>query len=158
MDEPWRRWSDISQDDSDAESLELKKPLSVRRIRNTDLERLAAEVGTIAGQAVALVRQVRETVGRREDWKGGISDLRASAKGRVQQLRRSAEEHAEEWRRLALEKTEALRRQARTHYQQARGRAEQVGRDYPLQTVVAAGAAGFLLGIVLRRKKAHHAR
>jgi ElaB/YqjD/DUF883 family membrane-anchored ribosome-binding protein len=158
MDEPWRRWSDISQEDADAESFDLKKPVSVRRISDTDLERLAAEVGTIAGQAVALVRQVREKVGRREDWKGGISDLREAAKGRVQQLRRSAEEHAEEWRRLALEKTEELRQQTRTRYQQARGRAEQVGRDYPLQTVVAAGTAGFLLGIALRRRKAHHAR
>ena len=157
MDEPWRRWSDISQEDADAENLSLKQPVSVRRIRDTNLEQLAAEVGTIAGQAVALVRKVRETAGR-EEWKGGISDLRASAKGRVQQLRRSAEEHAEEWRRLAVEKTEELRRQARTRYQQARGRAEQVGHDYPLQTVLAAAAAGFLLGIALRLRKAHHAR
>src|SRR5262249_9047425 len=103
MDEPWRRWSDISQEDADAESLAIKQPASIRRVRDTDLERLAKEAGTIAGQAVALVRKVRETAGRREEWKGGISDLRASAKGRLQQLRRSAEEHAEEWRRLAVE-------------------------------------------------------
>src|SRR5262249_12631846 len=151
-------WSDISQEDADAESLDMKQPVSIRRVRDTDLERLAKEAGTIAGQAVALVRKVRETAGRREEWKGGISDLRASAKGSLQKLRRSAEEHAEEWRRLAVEKTEELRRQAQTRYQQARGRAEQVGRDYPLQTVLAAAAAGFVLGIALRLRKAHHAR
>lgn len=163
MDESWRRWSDESlehsedrsEDDSEGKTVELKPPLSVKRIRDTDLERLAAEVGTIAGQAVALVRQVRETVGERESWKNGIGDLRASAKNRVQELRRSAEEHAQEWRRLALEKTAELRRQARSRFEEARGRAEQAGRDYPLQTVVAAGAAGFLLGIALRKRKAH---
>jgi len=158
MNESWRRWSDISRDDSEENSVELKEPVSVKRIRDTELERLAEEVGTIAGQAVALVRQVRGTLGERKRWKSGIDDFRASAKDRVQELRRSAEAHAEEWRRLALEKTEELRKQARTRYQHTRVRAEQISRDHPLQTVIAAGATGFLLGIALRRKKAHHAR
>jgi ElaB/YqjD/DUF883 family membrane-anchored ribosome-binding protein len=158
MDKSWRRWSDISQDDSEADNVDLKPPVTVRRIRNTELERLAGDIGAIAGQAVALVRQVRETVGERKRWKSGIDDLRTSAKGRVQELRRSAEAHAQEWRRLALEKTEELKKQARARYEQTRGRAEQIGRDYPVQTVLAAGAAGFLLGVALRRRKAHHAR
>src|SRR5215469_11739015 len=119
MDESWRRWSDDSQDDVDAESVEAKPRVPIQRIRDTDLERLATEVGTIAGQAVALVRQVRQTVGRREKWKNGLGDLRASAKDRVQELRRTAEMHAEEWRRAALEKTAELRQQARNRYEQA---------------------------------------
>jgi ElaB/YqjD/DUF883 family membrane-anchored ribosome-binding protein len=157
MDESWRRWSDDSQDDFDAEGVKGKPRVSVRRIRDTDLERLSTEVGTIAGQAVALVRQVRQTLGQRERWKDGLGDLRAYAKDRVQELRRTAETHAEEWRRAALEKTAELRQQARSRYEQALRRAEQAGRDYPLQTVVVAGAAGFLLGVVLRRR-AHRAR
>jgi ElaB/YqjD/DUF883 family membrane-anchored ribosome-binding protein len=155
MEESRQSWSG----DTEYDAAGIRRPVAVKRVKGADLESLARQAGTIAGEAVALVRQVRHALGDREGGGavGRIRDLRASATDRVQELRRAAEGRAREWRRVAQEKAGNLREQARSRYEQARARAEQAGRDHPLQMVVAAGAAGFLLGAALRRRKAHRA-
>jgi ElaB/YqjD/DUF883 family membrane-anchored ribosome-binding protein len=141
MEESWRRWSDASQDDPDNEFTDASPVVSIRRIRDTDLEIIAARAGNVAGRVVAVLRRVR----------------RMLAEPERHDLAESAMDRAEEWRRAAREKAENLRWQARGRFQQARQRAEQIGRDYPLQTLLAMAAAGFLIGAAVRRRGAHHA-
>jgi ElaB/YqjD/DUF883 family membrane-anchored ribosome-binding protein len=122
----------------------------------TELQRRAAQVGKVAGTAVAVFRdarrRLREPGQTRDDH---LSELGATARTRVWELRREAAEHAEDWRRAALEKTADLRRHAKADYEKVRERARQLGRDHPLQVVVAAGIVGFLIGAGLRIRRAH---
>lgn len=148
-------------EDDEAGSPEFSPPVFLG-ISGTELERRAAKVGTAAGQAVALLRDVRRRLrepGQARDDR--LSELGAAAKtrtrARIDDLRREAAARAEEWLRAAKEKTAELRRQARTGYEQARARATQVGRDYPLHVVLVAGVAGFLLGAALRTWRANRA-
>jgi ElaB/YqjD/DUF883 family membrane-anchored ribosome-binding protein len=141
MEESWRRWSDVSQDDPDNEFTDASPVASIRRIRDTDLEIIATRAGTIAGRVVAVLRRMRGMLAEHER-----GDLAASARDRAQ-----------EWRRAAQERAENLRGEARSRYQEARRRAEQIGREYPLQTLLAMAAAGFLIGAAVRRRRAHHA-
>ncbi len=129
-------------------------------VSGSELEKRAAQVGALAGQTVALLRDVRKRLqapGQPRDDR--LSELGAAARAktltRIDEIRRQAGEHAEKWRQAALEKTAELRRQARSRYDETRARAQEVARDYPLHVVLAAGAAGFLLGAMLRTWRAN---
>jgi hypothetical protein len=143
------------------------RPVSVRRIRETDLERRAAQVGAAAGRAFAALREARKII--EDPGHGSAADrfheLGAAAKARTQELRREAAARAreaaaraEDWRRNAWDKTAELRAQARRGYDQARGRAKEVEQDHPLHVVVAAGIAGFLAGAAMRLGRSHRDR
>ena len=69
----------------------------------------------------------------------------------------SLEERAAELGTQARDKSAELGRQAKTNYYRARLRAQQTVREYPVQTALAAGAAGLLLGIALRIGRARRA-
>lgn len=144
------------QDEEDESAApEPRQPVFVE-ISGTELQRRAAQVGKVAGTAVAVFRdarrRLREPGQARDDH---LSELGAGARTRVWELRREAAEHAEDWRRAALEKTAELRRHAKADYEKARERARQLGRDHPLQVVVVAGIVGFLIGAGLRIGRAH---
>jgi hypothetical protein len=133
------------------------RPVSVRRIRDTDLERTAAQIGAVAGHTYAALREARKIL--EEPGHGSAKDrlheLGAAAQARTQELRRAAADLAEQWRRAAWDKTAELRAQARRGYEQARIRAKQAGEDYPLHVVLGAGVAGFLIGAALRTRRSH---
>jgi hypothetical protein len=136
------------------------RPVSVRKIRETDLERAAVQIGAVAGHAYAALREARKIL--EEPGHGSAKDrlheLGAAAQASAQGLRRAAADLAEQWRRAAWDKTAELRAQARRGYEQARGRAKQAEDDYPLHVVLGAGVAGFLIGAVLRTRRSHRDR
>jgi len=85
-----------------------------------------------------------------ESAKNKTQELTDLAKGKTQEWSEMAASRAEELRQAAAEKTADLSSQARTGYYRTRLRANAVTRDYPLQVILAAGAAGLVLGIGLR--------
>lgn len=106
------------------------------------LERRARQIGTLAGRAVALLRQAQESLNNRESW----SNLRSSTKDRAEEIRGAAARRTQEWRH-----------EAESRYEQARERARQAARDYPVHVAVAAGIAGFFVGAALRIRRTHRA-
>lgn len=131
-------------------------------ISKNPLNRRAAQVGAIAGQAVALLRDIRSRLQEPGQPRNDrLSELGAKARAktltRINGLRRQAASRAETWRHAAREKTAQLRRQAQTRYERTRARATQIAHDDPLRVVVAAGVTGFLLGIALRTWRANRA-
>jgi len=151
---------DSGQRDSENRPPFSNPPVSVRRIRETELERRAAQVGAVAGHTYAALRDARKIL--EEPGHGSAKDrlleFSATAKSRTQNLRREAAAIVEEWRQAALDKTAELRSQARRRYEEARARAKQAGDDYPLHLVFGAGIAGFLIGAALRRRRSHRGR
>jgi hypothetical protein len=97
-----------SEELREAEGVALGQPALVRRVRSTqsELERLARQIGTAAGTTVALLRDARKKVNERDLWKttNPLSDLRPTARGRSHELGFAAALHAQEWRRSALER------------------------------------------------------
>jgi hypothetical protein len=130
------------------------RPVSVRRIRETDLERAAAQIGAAAGHTYAALREARKILEEpgHGSAKDRLHDLRATTQTRAQEFGRIAEE----WRRTAWDKTAELRERARRGFEQARGRAKQAGDEYPLHVVLGAGVAGFLIGAALRTRRRSH--
>jgi ElaB/YqjD/DUF883 family membrane-anchored ribosome-binding protein len=148
-------WRPRSPEDQKSAAPEPARPVFVE-ISGTELERRAAQVGKVAGAAVAVFRdarrRLREPGHARDD---RFSQLGATASARMEELRREAAHRVEDWRRAALDKTAELRRQAKSGYDQARERARQIGRDYPVHVVVAAGVVGFLIGAGMRMRRAN---
>jgi ElaB/YqjD/DUF883 family membrane-anchored ribosome-binding protein len=125
-------------------------------VSETELQKRAAQVGKVAGTAVAVFRDARRRLQEPgEPRHDHLSELGATARTRVWELRRETADHVEDWRRAALEKTAELRRQAKSRYEQARERAGQLGHDHPLQVVAVAGIIGFLIGASLRIRRAN---
>ena len=79
------------------------------------------------------------------------------AAARVQEIAHAAQDRATELGSQAREKTVELGRQARTNYFRARLKANQTVREYPVETALAAGAVGLLVGIALRIRRAKRA-
>ena len=115
-------------------------------ISGREWERRAVQLGTVAGKAVAVLRKARR------HWNEGGQDQDAVAKAKkvAETLRRETAARTEEWRQAALMRSAELRRQAKAGLERTRARAEKVGRDHPLELVLASAVAGFVLGIGLR--------
>ncbi|PYP90781.1 MAG: hypothetical protein DMG65_10305 [Candidatus Angelobacter sp. Gp1-AA117] len=82
--------------------------------------------------------------------KNKTQELIDLAKNKTQEWSEMAASRADELRQTAAERAADLRSQVRTRYYRTRLRANAVQRDYPLQLILAGGAAGFLLGVGLR--------
>jgi hypothetical protein len=123
-----------------------------------ELEKRAAQIGKVAGTAVAMFRSARRRLreSHQEPGNDRLSALGAIARTRAWELRREAAERTEDWRHAALELTAELRHQAKTGYEKAREGARQAGRDYPVHVAIAAGVAGFLIGAGLRMRRRLH--
>jgi ElaB/YqjD/DUF883 family membrane-anchored ribosome-binding protein len=79
------------------------------------------------------------------------------AANRVQELAHTAQGKAAELGTQAREKSVELGRLARTNYYRTRLRTQQTVREYPVQTALAAGAVGLLIGVALRIGRARRA-
>jgi hypothetical protein len=135
---------------------EHRRPL-VLEIAPTTLKKRAAQLGTVAGQAVVRLRDIRRTL--EKSGRGSNDRLRqfsTKARAKVDDLRHAAS-HPEHWGKVAKEKAAELQRHARTGYEKARSRANDVARERPLQMALAAGVAGFVLGTVARTWRAKRA-
>jgi ElaB/YqjD/DUF883 family membrane-anchored ribosome-binding protein len=134
------------------------------------LEQRAAELGAAAGRIALIMRQTKEgmenlaqhaiydrVTNLAENAKMRTEHMRRMAVDRVQEITHAAQDKAADLGNQAREKTVELGRQARTNYFRARLKANQTVREYPVETALAAGAVGLLVGIALRIGRARRA-
>lgn len=139
-------------------------------MESTSLKQRAAELGAAAGRIALIMRETKENVenlaqhgiydrarGLAENARIRSESLRRRAGVRVQELTHAVQDKAADLRDQAREKTTELGRQARSNYYRVRLKANQTVREYPVETALAAGAAGFLLGVALRIRRASRA-
>jgi len=144
--------------------------LDTKSVGRTSLEERAAELGAAAGRIALILRQTKENVENlaqheiydrvtnlAENAMVKTEELRRTATARAQEIAHAAQDKAAELSSRAMDKSVELGRQARTNYYRARLRANQTVREYPVQTALAAGAAGLLVGIALRIGRARRA-
>jgi len=139
-------------------------------IERSSLKQRAAELGAAAGRIALIMRETKENVENLAQY--GIYDrmnrlaenarirtesLRRRAGARMQELTHAVQDKAAELGHQAREKTTELGRQARSNYYRVRLKANQTVREHPVETALAAGAAGFLLGVALRIRRASRA-
>lgn len=120
---------------------------------DSELEKRARQVGTIAGQVVVLIREARSFLQPGER----VRELQAKAERKAGEIRDQVAVRTDEWRRAAQQRSLEIGRRAKARYAEARDRTEQLGHDYPWHVLLAAGIAGLLLGSLLRVRRAHRA-
>ena len=144
--------------------------LDTRSAERSTLEERAAELGAAAGRIALILRQTKENVedlaqheiydrvtNLAETARVRTEELRRQAAARVQEIAHAAQDKAAELGNQAREKTAELGRQARNNYYRARLKANQTVRQYPVETALAAGAVGVLVGVALRIGRARRA-
>jgi ElaB/YqjD/DUF883 family membrane-anchored ribosome-binding protein len=144
--------------------------LDTKSAGRSPLEERAAELGAAAGRIAVILRQTRENVENlaqheiydrvtnlAENAKIRTENMRRIAANRMQDMAQAAQDKAAELGTQAREKTAELGRQARINYFHARLKAKQTARDYPVETALAAGAVGVLIGVALRIGRAKRA-
>ncbi|HEY2360521.1 MAG TPA: hypothetical protein VGK36_05360 [Candidatus Angelobacter sp.] len=151
-------------------SVPPERLLDTRSAERSSLEERAAELGAAAGRIALILRQTKENVENlaqheiydrvthlTESVKARTERMRRDANARVHELAHAAQDKASELSIQAREKTAELGRQARINYFRARLKAKQTVRDYPVETALAAGAVGVLIGVALRIGRARRA-
>jgi ElaB/YqjD/DUF883 family membrane-anchored ribosome-binding protein len=144
--------------------------LDSKSAERSSLEERAADLGAAAGRIAVILRQTKENVENlaqheiydrmthlTESVKARTEQMRRDANTRVQELAHAAQDKAAEIGIQAKEKTAELGRQARINYFRARQKAKQTVREYPVETALAAGAVGILIGVALRIGRARRA-
>jgi ElaB/YqjD/DUF883 family membrane-anchored ribosome-binding protein len=144
--------------------------IDYKGVERSSLEQRAAELGAAAGRIAVILRQTKEgmenlaqheiydrVTNLAENAKMRTEHMRRMAADRVQEIAHTAQGKAIELGDLALEKTMGVGRQVRTNYFRARLKANQTVREYPVETALAAGAVGLLVGIALRIGRARRA-
>ncbi len=137
---------------------------------HTSLKQRAAELGAAAGRIALIMRETKENVenlaqrgiydrarGLAETARIRSESLRRRAGARVQELTHAVQDKTAALGQQAREKTVELGRKAKSNYYRVRLKANQTVREYPVETALAAGAAGFLLGVALRIRRASRA-
>ncbi|HSK43573.1 MAG TPA: hypothetical protein VLA83_06760 [Candidatus Binatia bacterium] len=136
----------------------------------SSLEQRAAELGAAAGRIALIMRETKESIETLAQHKiyDRVTDLTENVKARTEQMRRDAsvrlqeiahvaQDKAAEIGNQAREKTVELGRQAKNNYLRAKLKANQTVREYPVETALAAGAVGILVGVALRIGRARRA-
>ena len=144
--------------------------LDTRSAQRSSLEERAAELGAAAGRIALILRQTKENVENlaqheiydrvtqlTENVKARTEQMRRDANARVHELAHAAQDKASEIGNQAREKTAELGRQAKMNYFRARLKAKQTVREHPVETALAAGAVGVLIGVALRIGRARRA-
>jgi ElaB/YqjD/DUF883 family membrane-anchored ribosome-binding protein len=144
--------------------------LDTRSAQRSSLEERAAELGAAAGRIALILRQTKENVENlaQHEIYGRVTNLAENAKARTEQMRRdaslrvqeiahAAQDKAAELGIQAREKTVELGRQAKNNYFRARLKAKRTVQEHPVETALAAGAVGILVGVALRIGRARRA-
>jgi len=139
-------------------------------VDRSSLQQRAAELGAAAGRIAVIMRQTKEgmehlaqqaiydrATSLAENAKMRTEQMRRMAANRVQEVARAAQDKAAELGHQARERTVELGRLARANYFRTRLKAKQTVREYPVQTALAAGAVGLLVGVALRIGRAKRA-
>jgi ElaB/YqjD/DUF883 family membrane-anchored ribosome-binding protein len=123
------------------------------------LEQRAAELGAAAGRIATVIRQVQERVADLPNYpiSDRVNDLAENVKSRADELRQRATSRTQEFAQVASEMSAKIGEQTREGLDRARIRARVAVRDYPVHVALAAGAAGFLIGVGLRIRRANRA-
>ena len=123
------------------------------------LEHRAAQAGSAIGRAAAAVRNIQErlTEGGEESPAQKFKVITGRGRARAQDLTEAATARAQEWMQLLRERGLELKDRAQERWQQARVEARRVADERPIHVALGAGAVGFLLGVALRIRRAHHA-
>jgi len=151
-------------------SMPPDRMLDSKSVTRSSLEERAAELGAAAGKIALILRQTKESMENlaqheiydrvtnlAENVKARTEQMSRDAAARVQEITHSAQDKAAELGTQAREKTAELGRQARTNYFRARLKAKQTVREYPVETALAVGAVGLLVGVALRIGRARRA-
>ncbi|HEY1938018.1 MAG TPA: hypothetical protein VGJ33_08795 [Candidatus Angelobacter sp.] len=144
--------------------------LDSKSAERSALEQHATDLGAAAGRIALIMRQTKENLENlaqhsiydrlirlSENARIRSERLRQVAAIRAQELTHAAQDRAAELGRQTQEKAEELGRHARANYYRARLKAKQTARDYPVETALAAGAVGFVVGVALRIGRANRA-
>ena len=144
--------------------------IDYKGVERPSLEQRAAELGAAAGRIALIMRQTKEgmenlaqhaiydrVTNLAENAKMRTEHMRRMAVDRVQEITHAAQDKAAELGSQARERTMELGRQARANYFRARLKANQTVREYPVQTALAAGVVGLLVGVALRIGRAKRA-
>jgi hypothetical protein len=144
--------------------------LDTRSAERSSLEQRAAELGAAAGRIALILRQTKESMENlaqyeiydrvtnlAETAKARTEQMRRDATARVQEIAHAAQDKAVEIGTQAREKTAELGRHAKNNYFRARLKAKQTVREYPVETALAVGAVGVLVGVALRIGRARRA-
>lgn len=144
--------------------------LDTRSAHRSSLEERAAELGAAAGRIALIMRHTKDSMENlaqheiydrvtdlTENVKARTKQMRRDASLRVQEIAHAAQDKAAELGNQAREKTVELGRQAKNNYFRARLKANQTVREYPVETALAAGAVGLLVGVALRIGRARRA-
>ncbi|MBZ5505973.1 MAG: hypothetical protein LAO78_10845 [Acidobacteriia bacterium] len=170
MAESVHKSSDIPNFDTYPSTPPPGEPVSYKGLERSSLEQRAADLGAAAGRIALIMKQTRDNLENLAHYSiyerlSGLAEnalhrserLRRVAATKVQGLTHIAQDKATELSRQAREKTAELGRHARSNYYRVRLKASQTVRDYPVETAVAAGVAGFLIGVGLRIRRAKRA-
>ena len=144
--------------------------LDSKSAERSALEQHATDVGAAAGRIALIMRQTKENLENlaqhsiydrlirlSENARIRSQRIRQVASLRAQELTYAAQDKAAELGRQTQEKAAELGRHARSNYYRARIKARQTAHDYPVETALAAGAIGFVVGVALRIGRANRA-
>lgn len=171
MAEPLHKSSDIPNFDTYPATPALPAEGETVTTNKSALEQRAGQAGAAIGKAAAVVRSIGDRLRTSGDSRAlgdKVSDIADQTKARAQEIagqtRARAQEfgeaaasRAEEWGRILRERLDDLRRRARHQVREGNVRARRATRDYPVQVALAAGVAGFLVGVLLRIRRASRA-
>lgn len=122
------------------------------------LERSARKAGWTLGRLVAALRGKQQEF--RSSGPGSASEkirvITERSRARAQETGEIAASRLQEWGEIARERGEEVMRRAQEWCNQAQARARIAAQEKPVQVALAAGAAGFVLGMTLRIRRARH--
>jgi ElaB/YqjD/DUF883 family membrane-anchored ribosome-binding protein len=122
-------------------------PADTRAV-HPQLNEVAAQIGSALGRAVCKVREMpRRGEQIKDELRNRLQTIRDKYEGPgFTRIRESAEQTAND-----------IKGRARENVQIARNRAERLARESPVEIIVAAFGAAFLLGIALRIRRSNNA-
>jgi hypothetical protein len=122
------------------------------------LERAARKTGWVLGRLVAAVREAQERAREsvRENPSGKIRVITERSKAREQETGEIAASRLQEWGELARERGQEFARRAQEWWRRAQTKGRIAAQEKPVQVALAAGVAGFVLGVALRIRRAGH--
>lgn len=134
--------------------------LTLERGGRSGMTGTAERIGSAVGTAQRQMRRGLELV--RGGGHSSAVDTASTVEGaadaleeQVTELRRQSAERIDEWSAQAGERLRPLRRELSSMLSLLRERAQQLGDEYPLQTIGAIAGACFVLGVALRIGRSH---
>lgn len=119
------------------------------------LERAARKTGWALGRLVAAARERLRENGL-ENASEKVRVISEQGKARSQETGEFVAARVENWGELARERGREFVLQSREWWSRSKARIQTAAMESPVEVALAAGAAGFVLGVVLRIRRARH--